>query len=195
MTGNLADACSLGLLSAWSAHPGIAGAWCAVPGPEGARLFRMQGWVGLRAACRSLALGSGLAPDLMHIVDDLPPPGEPPASPGHRPRILGRSAGTNGVDLELQIPFGLAIFTGHFPTIPIVPGAMLVGWAAESARELLGWKVDWAAHQTAKFRRIVQPGQHLQLELSLRQESTQLQFRYSGPHGVQASGLLVGSTP
>lgn len=167
----------------------------AVLAEDGLRALRQQGHEAVAAAC-----APGLAPRAVRFVDgagwsaiecadeaglrrllEAAAPERPLATPLHREP--GR-----GAQLELRIQPDLLCLRGHFPDLPLVPGAILLGWAAGFAAEQLGMTVAGADIPTAKFQRIVQPGHLLQLEL--RQESGQLQFEYRSAAGRHAGGRL-----
>jgi 3-hydroxymyristoyl/3-hydroxydecanoyl-(acyl carrier protein) dehydratase len=97
--------------------------------------------------------------------------------------------------LRLTVPFELAIYQGHFPTVPIVPGALLTGWAATFAREHAGWPHRALVVPQVKFRRIVQPGYELQLTLQRDAASQRLDFSYRSAGGLHSQGTLLGPVP
>jgi len=185
------DVESLGLVAHWApAVDGSAG-WFAVPGEAGARVFRKGGWVGFREACRGWAAARQLDPARLAIVDELPADGVLPSGVSALPLVdVAEQGGTGVVNLSLRIPFSLSIFTGHFPTVPIVPGAMLVGWASVLADQYLGWNPAGMAIPAVKFRRIVQPGLRIALKLQWDAATNRLEFRYTGASGLHAVGAL-----
>jgi 3-hydroxymyristoyl/3-hydroxydecanoyl-(acyl carrier protein) dehydratase len=87
------------------------------------------------------------------------------------PITTGRS-----IQLAFSVPFGLYIFRGHFPTVPIVPGAVLTGWVTELAREHCGWQYGASNVTMLKFRRIVQPGLTYELQIDVSAEGSTLDF-------------------
>jgi len=76
------------------------------------------------------------------------------------------------------VPYDLAIFGGHFPTIPILPGVVQVDWAVNLARTRLQVGGRFKGITATKFRRLVQPGMNLALTLEHRPESRELRFEY-----------------
>jgi hypothetical protein len=180
-------------IHSWQSAPG--GAWCAVPSAEGARGFRKQGWRGFAAAVAPWAQASGLDPAALRVVSALPPAG--PLAPLPRtPTLLAVAHdGPLAATLRLTVPFELAIYQGHFPTVPIVPGALLTGWAATFAREHAGWPHRALVVPQVKFRRIVQPGYELQLTLQRDAASQRLDFSYRSAGGLHSQGTLLGPVP
>ena len=103
--------------------------------------------------------------------------------------VVDRSAVTWGG--EARITSDLAVFDGHFPNEPIVPGVAQLYWADKLAgRAFLG-------HQTTlevvrlKFVRVIVPGTVLRLNLERRTQS-RVEFEYTSEHGDHSSGCLVG---
>ena len=181
----------LGLVARWASAVDGSGRWFAVPGEAGARVFRKGGWVGFREACGAWAVPLQLDPSQLAVVDELPANGLLPGGVSVLPLVEAvELVGNGALQLSLRIPFGLSIFAGHFPTVPIVPGAMLVGWTGALAEKHLGWKMAGMAIPAVKFRRIVQPGLRLVLKLQLDTASRRLDFRYSGAGGLHAVGAL-----
>jgi 3-hydroxymyristoyl/3-hydroxydecanoyl-(acyl carrier protein) dehydratase len=176
----------------WQRAEAAAGsAWLAVPSSDGARGFRRQGWLGFREQVAPWALAQGLDPAALRVVSALSLPGPLAALP-HEPQLLAvRAAGTRQLALTLRMPFELALFQGHFPTVPIVPGAVLTGWAAHYAARHAGWPHDAVATQSVKFRCIVQPGHDYLLELGWDAAQLRLDFCYRGGTVMHAMGSLT----
>lgn len=170
---------------------GATAACDVVPTASGARLFRKSGWRGFQAAIAPWAAAAGLRADAVRVVSALPPAGADDAAGAVAPRVTAVAApGERVRTLTLAVPFELAIFRGHFPTAPIVPGAMLAGWAAALAAEHAGWAHGARASRAMKFRRVVQPGPEYRLRLSWSADAQQLDFRYESEHGMHAEGVL-----
>ena len=55
------------------------------------------------------------------------------------------------------------VFAGHFPGAPVLPGAVLIDWAAQQLSQATGLSFDCAQ---AKFPRAAQPGDVLQLRIT-----------------------------
>lgn len=188
------DSDGLGLVARWSRSVDGSADWFAIPGDFGARIYRKSGWVGFREACRGWAAARQLEPARLAVVDDLPEGGVLQSGGSALPLVDSvQEDGAGAVGLSLRIPFGLSIFAGHFPTVPIVPGAMLIGWAVALAHTHLGWQPAGLGIPAVKFRRIVQPGLRLALKLQLDAAASRLDFRYSGDAGLHAAGSLQGA--
>jgi 3-hydroxymyristoyl/3-hydroxydecanoyl-(acyl carrier protein) dehydratase len=101
------------------------------------------------------------------------------------------------LDPELQsltchfmVPRDLPVFSGHFPGLPVVPGIMQVGWAAELAREHALVTGRCTGMVTAKFRRLLLPGMQIDASLDGGSRSGQLQFRFQCGGEVVSIGRL-----
>jgi 3-hydroxymyristoyl/3-hydroxydecanoyl-(acyl carrier protein) dehydratase len=91
---------------------------------------------------------------------------------------------------RLLVPYDLAIFRGHFPSTPIVPGVLQVGWAVELAREHALADGRCRGISTVKFRRIVQPGMCLGARVEGGPRDNELQFTYEMDGAVITTGRL-----
>jgi 3-hydroxymyristoyl/3-hydroxydecanoyl-(acyl carrier protein) dehydratase len=177
------------LVDAWCARPDAPGAGRVVPSAAGARLLRRAGWRGYLDALAGWAGTQGLEPAALAVVSSLHD-----AASRHEPRLLGvQPAGERALLCRLRIPFELAIFHGHFPTVPIVPGAQLTGWAALLAARHAGWRHGARAAQVLKFRRIVQPGHEPTLSLRWDEAGARLDFRYEREGHLHAQGTLLAA--
>ena len=176
------------LVEAWCARADAPGAGRIVPSAAGARLLRRAGWRGYQAALAGWAGTQGLEPAALSVVSAL----EEGSVDRHEPQLLGvEHAGERALLCRLRIPYELAIFHGHFPTVPIVPGAQLTGWAALLATRHAGWRHGARAAQVLKFRRIVQPGHEPLLSLRWDEAGTRLDFRYERDGQLHAQGTLL----
>lgn len=192
MTDLPTDASGGPLAAAWRAPAVAAGPWHVVPSTAGARLFRKQGWRGYAAGIAAWAGARGLDLAALRVVDELPSAGAAAAPRPRAAEVLAIEPDPAGGrwTLALRVPFDLAIFHGHFPTVPIVPGAMLAGWAVALAAQHAGWAHGLASASAMKFRRIVQPGVAFRLELACARD--RLDFRYASPDGLHATGTVLG---
>jgi 3-hydroxymyristoyl/3-hydroxydecanoyl-(acyl carrier protein) dehydratase len=96
--------------------------------------------------------------------------------------------------LALLVPSDLRCLRGHFPGLPIVPGAIQLGWVLAFASELLGSRPVLRGLQSVKFQRLVLPGQTLSLTIRLDQEREIIQFEFVSAAGRHSSGrVLLGA--
>jgi len=112
------------------------------------------------------------------------------------PVILGcEPAGELRARFSLRIPPDLRALRGHFPDLPIVPGAIHVGWALALARRAFGLPGSLLEIPAVKFRRIVQPGHELSLSLEWQVERRMLSFSLASGSGPHSAGRLVMGPP
>jgi hypothetical protein len=83
------------------------------------------------------------------------------------PRFVGHRRQDGSVTIELAVPEDLPLFEGHFPGAPILPGVILISWAATCAEAYLGWRGDSRGIDHLKFNAAVWPRETLQLTLSV----------------------------
>ena len=89
------------------------------------------------------------------------------------------------------MPYDLAIFDGHFPTIPILPGVVQVAWAVDLARTHLQVGGRFRGITATKFRRLVQPGMSLALTLEHQPETGELRFEYLLGEALASIGRVL----
>jgi 3-hydroxymyristoyl/3-hydroxydecanoyl-(acyl carrier protein) dehydratase len=108
---------------------------------------------------------------------------------------LALDSGLHSLTCRFVVPRDLPVLSGHFPGLPVVPGIMQVGWAAELARThalVIGRCTGIAM---AKFRRLLLPGMQIDASLDGGSRSGQLQFRFRcGGDVVSVGRLLFGGS-
>ena len=85
----------------------------------------------------------------------------------------------------------LAVFDGHFPQTPIVPGVALADWAIRWARDAFAIQARFLRMDAMKFQRLVAPGTELELSLDWQAAAGVLTFRFDSAQGPHASGRIV----
>lgn len=85
--------------------------------------------------------------------------------PPREPQLLSEHATPAGHVFELKLPLDLALFDDHFRTAPVVPGVMQVAWALAFGARHYG-PMACGSMDAVKFRRLVRPGDRLQLEVA-----------------------------
>ncbi len=163
----------------------------------GLRTLRRNGHAAVAGAC-----APGLPAGDVRFVDDsqrqtLETASEPDLATLYsapfpaRPVVMAsRSAAGRSATLELRVPPDLACLRGHFPALPIVPGAVLLGWALEFGAEYLGAARGMRACLSVKFERIIQPGCSLQLLVASDADATMLSFEYTSALGRHSAGRI-----
>jgi hypothetical protein len=165
----------------------VVGRWVlVVPSAEGLRILIRYGKKPLVAAWQEyVGTGSSVATDLLEwrLLETLPPPdsaaefrcSEPVRSP--IVTALQRSAAA-ALKCRVRVPYDLAIFDGHFPSLPILPGVVQVEWAVQIAHAHLRMDGQFKGITATKFRRLVRPGMELALTLGHRPAPGELRFEY-----------------
>ena len=100
--------------------------------------------------------------------------------------LLDRSAAaaTYALTLAPELP----AFQGHFPGDPVLPGVVLVDWAARLGQEAFGPLGAFLGLDQVTFLAPVRPGDPLELALAL--EAGILRFRYQTGGIARASGAI-----
>lgn len=171
----------------WVADARQFGRWMlVVPNSTGVRVLRRLGKMHLVAVWQGLVGAEWPAATAAlewRLLETLPPPGSEAearcSEPVRSPLVTGlERGGACGLGCRVRVPYDLAIFDGHFPTIPILPGVVQVDWAVELARAHLQIAGRFKGIAATKFRRLVRPGMSLDLTLEHRRESGELRFEY-----------------
>ncbi|KXU36292.1 AMP-binding protein [Ventosimonas gracilis] len=84
---------------------------------------------------------------------------------------------------RLKIPCDLIYFSGHFPTAPVVPGVVQIGWAMDLATRDLLPKVcpnfRFGGMEVLKFQQLIHPADELLLRLYFDREKNKLHFSFT----------------
>ncbi|SDP19319.1 Acyl-coenzyme A synthetase/AMP-(fatty) acid ligase [Ralstonia sp. 25mfcol4.1] len=94
---------------------------------------------------------------------------------------------------ELDVAEDLAVFDGHFPGAPIVPGVAQVDWVMALAPLKLAVppRRRFARLDTLKFQSVIRPNSVVRLALTWQPDAHALGFRFSSGAGPHASGKIV----
>jgi 3-hydroxyacyl-[acyl-carrier-protein] dehydratase len=93
-------------------------------------------------------------------------------------RVVEFSVGARKIRTEATVPQTSAVFEGHFPGHPLMPGVLLIEAMAQTSGWLLIGLMSFArmpfiaAVKDAKLRRFVTPGEKLELEAELLHEGS-----------------------
>ncbi|HEX5686909.1 MAG TPA: AMP-binding protein [Ideonella sp.] len=108
-----------------------------------------------------------------------------------RPPVEWLQRDTTAARLRVTPDPALAVFDGHFPGNPILPGVAQLDWAIGWGREAFQVTGHFTRIDALKFQQVVPPGTLLELALDWSAERGTLGFRYTSPAGVHASGKVV----
>lgn len=108
-----------------------------------------------------------------------------------RPIVASARGAARAVTVELRVQPDLACLRGHFPLLPVVPGAAQLGWALEFGVELIGTPGTLNGARSVKFERIIQPGSSFRLRLEAEPAGGELRFEYSSAAGRHSSGRIA----
>ncbi|MGO4155711.1 AMP-binding protein [Cupriavidus sp. YAF13] len=94
---------------------------------------------------------------------------------------------------ELEVSEDLAVFDGHFPGSPIVPGVAQVDWVMALAPERLPVppRARFRRLEILKFQAVITPGTLVHMTLAWQPERSALAFRLSSARGPHASGRII----
>jgi 3-hydroxymyristoyl/3-hydroxydecanoyl-(acyl carrier protein) dehydratase len=93
--------------------------------------------------------------------------------------------------VTLDVTEDLAVFDGHFPGLPVLPGVAQLDWAIEFARSSFTLPGRFIRAEALKFQRPVIPDVRLELSLHWHAQALQLNFAFASAAGVHSSGRVV----
>jgi 3-hydroxyacyl-[acyl-carrier-protein] dehydratase len=88
----------------------------------------------------------------------------------------------------LRVPRDHAVFAGHFPGMPLVPGVMLLEWALRETARLLATEPHELRIRESKFFSPLRPDEQAELFLSV--SGTRCVFKICRAADVLVSGTL-----
>ena len=184
----------------WVADARQLGRWMlVVPNPTGAQALCRHGRKRLVAAWQDHVGTESLAaaaPLEWRLLESLPPRGSEAearcSEPIRSPLVTClQRRGADGLECRVRVPYDLAVFDGHFPAIPILPGVVQVDWAVALAHAHWRMKGRFKGVTATKFRRLVQPGMSLALALEHLPESGEMRFEYRLGEALVSTGRVL----
>ncbi len=108
-----------------------------------------------------------------------------------RPLVTGMPVvEARAATIALRVQPDLACLVGHFPALPIVPGAAQLGWALGFGADILGLPPTMRSIRSVKFGRIIQPGRSLRLHIEVETGSPALRFEFASETGRHSTGWI-----
>lgn len=107
------------------------------------------------------------------------------------PPLANRQDIPGGCRLLFRVPSESVYFDGHFPSEPVLAGAVQVLWAQQFAADLLDLEGDFHAMQSLKFKKLVFPLEELTLSLQYDRQSGRLDFNYDSSRGRHSQGTVL----
>lgn len=98
----------------------------------------------------------------------------------------------NTLSCNLYLTDNSLCFAGHFPTRPIVPGVIQLGWALQFGKDLGLPPENFLGISRCKFMAVIEP--FTTITLTLRREQSRLNFTLESEEHVHASGTLTYAT-
>lgn len=93
---------------------------------------------------------------------------------------------------EARVPEDSSWFSGHFPGDPILPGIAQLGMAFEAASLALGAGVRATEFNRVKFKKIIRPGDCLEIIIQAKKDLPGLHaFRITAGGDVACSGTMT----
>jgi 3-hydroxyacyl-[acyl-carrier-protein] dehydratase len=97
---------------------------------------------------------------------------------------------SGGPGFEVEIPAASALFAGHFPGRPILPGIAHLALARRALGEILGREIELAAVRSLKLRRPLIPGDPAELRISAPGEDGAARFEVHCGGTVASQGVV-----
>jgi 3-hydroxymyristoyl/3-hydroxydecanoyl-(acyl carrier protein) dehydratase len=107
------------------------------------------------------------------------------------PEVLDVHFGERRVELDLVVPPDLLYCQGHFPNHAILPGVVQIHWAILFARRHLSLGQTRPTTIQMKFRRLIEPGDRLILDLRYTPARNQVSFDYRDGTAARSMGHVV----
>jgi len=108
-----------------------------------------------------------------------------------RPEPTWRIVEPAHAQASIALTSDLAVFDGHFPDAPILPGVAQVDWAIAFARERFAMPPRFVRMDALKFSQPALPGMSLDIEWHWNAGTGTLQFEYRSTAGRHSSGRIV----
>jgi acyl-CoA synthetase (AMP-forming)/AMP-acid ligase II len=108
-----------------------------------------------------------------------------------RPRPAWHAADGASATAHFDVDADLAVFDGHFPDRPILPGVAQVDWAIAWGIERFGIAAPFLRLEALKFLLPVEPGMRLEGEWHWDAATATLRFEFRSQRGLHCGGRAV----
>lgn len=102
--------------------------------------------------------------------------------------------GKNEVKAQVTTNHDSPWFSGHFPGNPILPGIAQLGMVADCIAEARGNTLSMTGLSRVKFRKIVRPGELLDIHATCDNKKNQYAFRITSGDEDVCSGIMRFAT-
>ena len=109
---------------------------------------------------------------------------------GLSPELIAERRGDAHVELDLRVPADLAVFPGHFPGFPVVPGVLQLDWVLRAARDRLGLGAAPARVEMLKFKALLRPDQCFTLRIDIGADRRAAEFALTSDGATFSSGRV-----
>ncbi|WP_051278017.1 ApeI family dehydratase [Solimonas flava] len=100
-----------------------------------------------------------------------------------------RPDGDDAIEIQLAVPAALPCFADHFPSYPMLPGVLQLGWAVRLAQQHFGLAGPMQEVAQLKFQHPIRPDSALTLRL-VRSGAREIAFSYRSADRACSAGRL-----
>jgi len=100
-----------------------------------------------------------------------------------------RQLSADAVEVDLAVPASLPCFADHFPSYPMLPGVLQLGWAVQLAQRHFGIEAPMRQVGQLKFQHPIRPDTALTLRLT--RSGDEVAFSYATPAQACSAGRLA----
>lgn len=97
----------------------------------------------------------------------------------------------NQIVLNIKVHSDLVYFSGHFPSLAILPGIAQVAWADKFSQLFFDINLPFLRMEVIKFKKTIQPGDWVRMTLNWKATNQKLYFKFDSESDLHSSGRLV----
>lgn len=102
-----------------------------------------------------------------------------------------QQTGTDRLTATVSTAADAPWFSGHFPDQPILPGVAQLEMVTDLISTLSGKPVFVNSLSRVKFRKVITPGEHLEIEVSVDERRGAYLFQITSRQEIVSSGILT----